>query len=412
MVFQKLNNTIINERIEKVREAIVRGASSISEIKRKTGLQSASLYRFEREGKIKLPRGKAGRPIKIDEKASREALEKKENSLEKLCKIGNFNSPAQMWIHLNKYRLLWPENPIPYRTWPEVDEKIDRGESLPKIADAVSCSGEYIRCYINGSGQYNQWIEKRKLIATTGRFSNKEEKIKLQNRFLSTFRARIEELAREEDWATQKAVEYLHSLKVRSEKNYSFDLLYSIFKKYEEAQKKGEKLTLEELGEEVGFITPQVSRILARVGLEPLYGGKVRAKKAKIDAVKRGFGLDLSTEDVGYFLEYRSNNVGEMFRHIGSRGKTRFEIDKLGREYLTNRLASQIYEAQDASLNEDETAEYFGVSYDIVEYALAIRHEGIEKKLIKNLRILFNDKGVKTPYVTKKMREKLAESAL
>ena len=395
------------EIVERVRNAIANGASSISEVFRRTGLYPYTLYRLEREGRIKLPRGK--RDHKINLESFLEEIKKGERSIEKLCEIWDFKSPHSMWAYCTKHNLPWPENPIPYRTWLEVDVLIDKGLPITEIGKKFSRSRELIRQYINASGQYKYWKGKRDDIVY-GLILERENLIQARSIFLSAVRARTEELAKEKDWATQKAVEYLDSYKRIDERNYSFDILYSVFKRYEEALKKGKKLSLSRLAEESGlkWASP-TRRILAGVGLEPMHGKRAMARKVKIDAVKRGFNLDLSSRDVGYFLEHPEDNAAEIFSRMGKRVKTHFEIGRLGREYLTWSRASQIYEAQDAGFNEDEITELLDTNYDIVEYAISCRDEGIENKLIKDLRILFNDKTIKTPYVTREIREKLGQ---
>lgn len=354
--------------------------------------------------------------IERDIESLKQAIAKGVKSLEELCRIGRFKTSEGLIDYCECNYIALPEDLIPYKTRPKIDSLIDKGLALEKIGEEVNLSRERVRQYIKSSWQYKTWIEKRKEITLSGKFSNKKELKELQGVFLSYVRGRTEELAEQEGFAAGKAVEYLHSYRNFHDKNYSFTFLYNLFKKYGKAKSGGVRLSLEEIGIEFGMHATRIGKIFSRISLEPMYGNckmKVKKRDEKREAVKRGFSLEFSGRDIAYFLGLPERLPTGRYNSIGKRPKAQNYIAHIGISkgkyplLLTYKLASQIYEAKDCNFNVEEIAELVKKDEVIVWYALDFRKE-IEPKIIKGLRVLYKDpKGrfVKKPYLTKEMRE-------
>ncbi len=460
------------EKAPLIRKAIEEGAVSMTDISRKTSINWMTLYNIAGEYGIKLPDGRnLKREKKVEaikkalergcftlevvaqetgisnkyakiimndeginfkeykrkkrEELIKQALGNSVNSLEELCKIGGFRKPGGLIKFCAKNKISLPENLIPYKTRPEIDELIEKGLTLEAICREVGLSRERVRQYINETGQYGSYKKKRaEFKDNLGRGEKGREKIdNFRRQFLSIVRARTEELAQKKDWATQRAVEYLHYYKRTDKRNYSFNTLYKIFSRYENAKEKGEKLSLKELGEGLDIWHHSVGSILKEVGVEPMYGGRVKKIKSgeKNEAVKRAINTDFSALDIAYFLGLPKWVPGNRYYDSGMKREVKRPIatfSKIGKigssEFLSYRLASEIYEARDCGINRKDIVELVGKSGELVEYALEHRGE-IEPQIVKGLRILYNDSGgrvVKKPYVTAEMREKLEKEEM
>ncbi|MDO8508631.1 MAG: hypothetical protein Q7S27_03015 [Nanoarchaeota archaeon] len=300
----------------------------------------------------------------------------------------------------------------------DIDELIEKGWKLLDIGQKIGLTHQAVRHYIIRSGQYDNWVRKR--IENTGinsgdkYFGGVNKLHVLQSSFLSSIKERTRQLAENKDFATQKAVEYLHSYKFSKENSYSFSRLHNIFKKYENALKKGEKLTLDELGKVENIWSGGVGRILERVGLEPLFGKretKVQYYREKNEATNRGFYSDFSGKDIAYFLDLPAwvpvmrFSQKEKRRSIKNRGIKLFGFG-LGGVLLTYKLASEIYEAKDAGFDTEEIRELTETKSEVVDYTLSHRKE-IEPKIINGLKILYYGSVVRKPYVTSEMKKSL-----
>ncbi|MDO8508227.1 MAG: hypothetical protein Q7S27_00925 [Nanoarchaeota archaeon] len=360
-------------KINAIEEAIKNGARNALEISHMTSINRSYVYQVAREGRIELPKGKRGRPM------------------------GSIKGTKRK---------------------PEVDELIEQGLALEVIGNKVGVTGEAIRQYINSSDQYDNWVRKR--IENTGldnrdkHFGGVNKLYELQYSFLSSVKKRIKQLVEKESFATQKAIEYLLSYKKHYDQNYSFSKLYNIFKRYEMAIKKGEKLSLEELGKEEGIFKTQIGQILNRVGLEPLFGKvkmEIKYRGERSEATIRGFYTDFSGEDIAYFLNLPGWIPRNRFKEKGKhRDKKNWSLKQFGSRsstvHLTYSLASEMYEAEDAGFSRDEIRELTETKSEVVDYTLSERKE-IEPKIIDGLKILYYGSIVRKPYVTPEMRVSL-----
>lgn len=395
------------ERRDRVKKAIEEGAFSLDDIVSKTGVNDVYAHRILREfGNVKERRANV----------LRKAIDDDVKSLEELCKRAGVKDPQSVWRYCKKFGIEMPENLESWRYKPEIDKLIDRGLTLEDIGNEVGLTRERVRQYIKYSGQHSYWEKKRREAKEVlGIGEEAKRKLKnVQGLFLSCVQARAIELAKKEDWALQKTVEYFNSLKYASTRtSASQSVVYKIFKLYENAKKNRKKLTLEEIGEKVGLWQTSVGNILSRVGVEPMYGkiiGQIK-RREKMKATLRGKNTEFSNIDIAYFLRLPEHVPGLRFnaRNI-HRGTKRQTIKQFGEydktTHLTYRLASQIYEAVDCGFKRKETAELVETYNGVIRYAIQNRDE-IEPKIVRGLKRLYNDRKVKTPYVTAKMREKL-----
>ena len=410
------------DSIKAIQESIEKGAKSIEDIMGDTGLAKNTVRHYACNEGIKLPRSNFGEAISEGRTKSRnkklqiirDSLNEKVNSLEELCKrIGMTAGGVKRYCA--RFGIELPEDIIAYKQRPEIDALIAEGRTLLEIGDEVGLSRERVRQYIVESGQYKQYRNKREEVKNSPKIEENKFK-ELQGLFLSAVRTRTEELAKEEGFATEKAVEYLHSYRYNFDKEhkYPFDLLYTVFQRYENAFKRGKRLSLEELGEGLGLYDAGVGRILARVGLEPMYGNLIRTIKVreKNDAVQRGVATEFTNTDLAYFLGLPEHTPRNRFSYKKIKRKKNKPLAGFGnREYLSHRSASEIYEAEDCGFKKREIITLVNKSKRLVDYALEHRKE-IEPKIIKGLKILYGNTQINTPYVTVKMREKLEKEEI
>ncbi len=393
----------MKERIEDLRRVVKTGLDSVDKIAEEVGLAKSTFQQYCKYAGIQF--------IKIKHEAKSRAIEQalanKINSLEELCKISGFKNSGGLLRHCEKNNIRLPKNLIPYRQRPELDVLIDKGATLVEIGTCVGLEGERVRQYINESGQYNEYRQKREEVKNKSKLE-KEEKQNLQRIVISLLKIRTKQLS-EKEWACQKAVEYFLSRKIATGDNLiPFSKLYNLFQYYEKAMKENKKLSLEELGEKADIAVMTVSNILDRVGIEPMYGRNIETirKKEKWEATKRGFETIFNSYDIAYFLHLPKHLPGLMYEQIGFHTRKIHSPAQLGYSRLTYRLASKIYEAKDCGFEMNEIAELADTTDDMVDYALFLRNEA-EPKIIKGLKILYADKTITKPYVTKDMREKL-----
>ena len=404
----------VEERITAIRAAAAT-ATSVEEIATAVGLSERSVRIYSSSAGIPLPRKKARmeeriqRQYRRDEDSVtllRQVLEKGEKSLEQICRRANLSSTSVMDI-CRKYSVLLPTDLIPWRQRPEIDVLIDQGLTLKETGDRVGLTRERIRQYINNSGQYTDWKSRRQ----SPKLEQKKQEQLLEferQRFLSLLAPRrIDQLAEQQGWTYQKAVQFLRS---RRDTKHSFKFLIMLFAGYQYAQERGVKLSLEEFGEDVGSNSSEVGRIFKAVGLEPLYGGSNRPTKEVLSNIKqklqRAFPLPMPLSDIAYFCNLRARNVSVYFARRKLKRQRHPIIMSFGfssPERLTYRLASQIYEAQDLGFPLEETAELYDTTPRVVAYAQDNRMEGkcLEIEIIRALGIIYPEEKIITPYRAK-----------
>jgi len=142
-----------------------------------------------------------------------------------------------------------------------------------------------------------------------------------------------------------------------------------------------------------------MSRILRRVGLEPLYGIRNRhanLNSKEIEAILRSSEIDMPIPDIGYFLALPEHLISQYINKRKVRSYYQYKVKGKG-NYLTYRIASQVYEAKDLGFKSEEIAELIETKKEMVELALEKRFE-LEPKIIEGLRILYNRTDIDRPF--------------
>lgn len=396
-------------RYQQIRDAIESGASDIGEIAEKVGLAANTVRSYSNQAGVKLTRFGWDIRMRSDEEIAeeiRELLDSGEKSLEKLCKGSKVGSARLMKLaRPNEQNIELPKDLIPWQTRPKLDKyvKMDEPPSLEKIGGEVGLTKERVRQYFEASGQNRIFNEKRR--KTTLGFKTRERKQK-NGEVLWVLEERLSELAREEGWAYEKAVEYIRKYPQWNKLgNNSLIDFVRPFERYEAAQEGGEKLSLQELSEGTKWTQQEVGKILDRVDVEPMYRKLDRhtTPAHKKEAIGRSVGIKMSAVDMGYFLRIPSHVVSSNLSIWGLREKrpkfkSYVKRDSPKGKFLTYRLASEVYEGIDlCGLDREEVAEILGVKTESVDYLLENRKE-FESTIVQGLRVLYDDETIDTPY--------------
>ncbi|MEK6890957.1 MAG: hypothetical protein AABX03_02370 [Nanoarchaeota archaeon] len=188
---------------------------------------------------------------------------------------------------------------------------------------------------------------------------------------------------------------------------------FKILNLYLSAAKRGKRLALHEIGEEIDLLASSVGRVINSANLPPMYPYKAnkreRVTKEEQEQMSRGLFTPFSCKDIRYFV-FNSQNVEKDLGYLVSQFfiRKKFALDKrknLSIKYFSNgrhlnyRLASQIYECEFAGLNLEETVQYTKSDEDIVRYAKENKAR-IEKAIIKGLDQIFVYREERLPWVT------------
>ncbi len=395
----------VQRNLGKINQAINEGAKSAKEISYKTELPDSMIRSYDTSGKIKIP----VKRIRLLSRKCKEhilkAIEDGANSLESLCKKTGYK-PSTLMEHCRRHHIQLPQNLEPYGTRPEIDELIEEGITLREIGDKYGVTKEAIRIYLVGTNQHSVWKEKRREKKQEKNEQIYEKKLALKN-LVSVLKSRMIQLAQNESWQSEKAVEYILSMKIDHPDSYSYNALIKIFERYKTAMDKEEKSSLEDLGEGLQIHPAQISHILKRVELKPMIypymKKRVVLQKQQKESIKKGFGLEMNPADIGYFLNLPFWVINANLAKIGTRKifrpiKEFMDTFKEGPYFLTYRLASQIYEASDLGFNKTEIAELFDTKEKLVDYSLEQRIN-IQPKIVHALRTLYSNRIISKPYL-------------
>ena len=314
------------------------------------------------------------------------------DSLEELCKRTQLK-PRILWNYCREYGLKLPASLKPWKQRPEIDLLIERGLRQREIAEKVELSRELIRIYINYSGQYPLWKKARIELKEQAH----QRKYHLEQ-IAAQIKQRVKQLAERDGWASQKAMEFMSARKVT---RYSLSQLVTLFQRYEKACQEEEKLSLKELGQDLGISFAEVGIVLKTVGVEPMYGARERETipPEKKEAIYRAAAIDMSIPDLAYFLDLPDYVVGQNLRRIRAERKRKAVIKSYGSgTKLSYRLASQIYQAVDLEFKPQETRQLLDTSSKVIEYVLSNRRP-IETEIKKALSLLYPALKIKKPYL-------------
>ncbi len=338
----------LGDKLMAIRQAIENGASSVKEIAELTGFHRNVIYNCSYKHGINLP------------KRNYSSINKRLSAIRKAITTGAL--------------------------------------SIDEIARQVGLSSKTVCEY---SSKYNILLPQDSLNVKQQKLERQKEK-QLERETKSQFLFKLKEClykkVGEEGWAMQKAVEALYA---RNRRTYKLQDIYAIFQKYERAQREGKKLSLEELAEGTPFLFVDVGRLLREIGVEPMHGNldKKATSQWKKQSIDKAYEkVSISTYDIAHFIDVNPQVVRKRFCKKGKRENIQ-TIKDWGKQKLTYRLASQIYETVDLGFNQSETAELLDANPKVVEYALSER-KGLEPTIINALQVLYPQETITKPYRT------------
>jgi orotate phosphoribosyltransferase-like protein len=407
----KDTSSIGNEKREIIEGAISEGAKTRNEIVSRTGLSYPVVAYWVNELGIET---KSPREAKLED--LRDLLIRNEVSTydEVSEKLGVSKEYARVLLFQIGSRFIKVHEKAVERGGMKrrenLDNLVEQGATQAEIADEAGWSRERARQYINRTGQYETWKEARQKKRNEEKSIIGQENTSKRELLRATIKRAYENTdpSTTEGWAQRKAYDYISATDGLT--TYPFDSLVDIFRKYREAQKNGERLSLAELGESAGINYPQVGKILKKIGLEPMHG-KRKKRMGKLseeqeEQILRARDLSMPARDIAYFLSLPDHVVKT---RIGTRPKgTQSYIRRFYEGFakpkgvLSYGVASQIYEADDAGFfdefSKEEIAELLSTSTQAIHYALTNR-ESIAPKIIDALRVINPEGNIDKPYL-------------
>ncbi len=404
------------EKISQIRDLVAEGKYTRKEIAEKVGLALDTLISYASKEDIRLPTKSSFSGRKKDYAPTaaviKDSLRNGERSLEALCSTADV---ALFRFHrvCKEYKILLPEDLIPWKTRPEIDGWVEQGLTLEEIGGKVELTRERVRQYIKWSGQHAIYMGIRKRVNKDFSIRNNTVKSrKTQEReILFLINQRLARKAQQESWPMQKMVEYELTYRQKHDpKEYTSQQLLSLFTAYDDAAQQGEQLSLEELEHRSGISFTGVGRMLKRVGLEPMYGPLHKRTRQELQGsiamIDRLADSDLSSVDVAYFTGEWGSQIHTRWRKTGVQKKGKI-LYQTGNHKLTYRLASEMYEADDLGFNSAEIQELYEKPDKLVQFALNHR-EKIGQKLMHALWMMYPlyAKEISTPYLTTELKQK------
>jgi hypothetical protein len=209
-------------------------------------------------------------------------------------------------------------------------------------------------------------------------------------------------------WPYVMAWNYTQSMRYRVS-NIPFDVLVLFFEGYEMSVENNENPSLQDLADYAGLeYASTAQKILDRVGLTNFneeLGERLLFEEQ--EAIRLAYDLPyLNQTDVAYFVGCTKENVYRYFTNFdkkqGRRRDAETEIlQGFGKNKLSYRLASIVYELSDEDSSVNDMAVITDTPLSIVDYALDNRHEGkcLESKLVHALNQMFPKREIKNPYL-------------
>ncbi len=322
------------------------------------------------------------------------AIQSGERSLEKLAVLGRCKPIG----FIRKYEKLidFPDDLIPYRCRPKIDDLIEKGLTLEEIGDdyEVDLSKERVRQYIKFSGQYEYWEKKRnekKLEIVKERKKINEEKQGLVNLIYLYGK----EKAKKSGFAYEKAGEYYFT--VNNSFKFSFEKLVKLYSRYKELVDNDIKFSYNSLGKELGIGPAITYTYLNDVGLNSgRYSEKVSENKIKL--IKRALNLNMGVSDIAYFTNINDSTISFYKQRSEHHKRKLFYIYYGKNEMINYRTASKTYEALDLKFSKKEVIELLDLKEKAFDY-LKENRKKIETKIISDLKVLYPDKTVEKPYL-------------
>ncbi len=266
---------------------------------------------------------------------------------------------------------------------------IEQAASQQQIAFAMGVHArEGARQYLHKEHLYEIWKKNR------DQAQQKPQRKEQLKKLTATLEAIITQKSQEE-WSVLKAWEYRRTRR-RTTTPAWFETRAEVLHRYEQAKQQGERLTLEELAENLPISFVTVGEMFRELHIPPMYSPKQQILKETRDAIKRGTLTSLSYKDIGYFLKVSDQAVA--LRLKGKRKKTERVIDHcFNYKQVTYRLASQIYEALDAKFTRQETAQLLNVPEAMVTYVKRNKTT-LTPRIIHDLQVLYPQQRITKPY--------------
>ena len=400
---------LYRERIDQIRQAIAEGANYAEEVASKVGLSSGSIAVYARREGIQLPQKRPAvrlqqEPvIQLIRACVKSILERGVHDLDAIIKEasngGSWSSqriatPAKAMASKMGIVLTGGKNIYSARPRGEhVDNLAKQGRTQREIGEAMGgVTSEAARQYLHATGQHGIWIEaKRKREDMAAREERSFQEIR--GGLVSLLRDRIYQKAQSEGWAAQKAVEHVFTVNTPLQ----FTQIKDFFERYRGASSTGSKVSLAALAKDAGISNMTASRILRETGLRPMYTNNNRLTDVEVAAIKRSEGVPLSDPDVAYFVGVNEKTVvkrrSSRSDHLGYINIFEFGHGR-GCSFAT---ASQIYEAQDAGLTNEEISQLLDFSRASVDNAIKQRWWA-EPKIIRALRKIYGSTDINKPY--------------
>ncbi|KYK25434.1 hypothetical protein AYK26_06210 [Euryarchaeota archaeon SM23-78] len=285
---------------------------------------------------------------------------------------------------------------------PELDVLIEQGLTLEKIGNEVGLTKERVRQYIESRELYEFWNKKK--AETKARARTQTIKYNREQLYLCFFR-RMFQLAKQEGWAVEKALEHCFSTRGRGnifeEKYAKLNRFINLFSDYEQASKNKKKIGFQTLADKHGFKHGSyVRHLIVTAGGKSLCWDVKETKKL----MKKAFKLDMSSGDIAYFTKKSPGSVNATLCRIGKRKRKTRYLKMINprihgkHNLLGYRHASQVYEALHAGFDKKEIPELLELEPVLVCYAIDNRKE-IEEKIIHGLNVLYPNKKHEHPFL-------------
>ena len=277
-----------------------------------------------------------------------------------------------------------------------LNESVARGLKSSYASRVVGCSVRLVQKELSRRpALHARWIAARELVRSRAHHGG----------LVSVLMGRAQLLADEAGFAGQKTIEHLQQFPRRRR---SVDEVYSFYSAYDDAVQSGEKRNIRKLARRVGFVgNEHLERIMERVGLELLGGECSRTARLSEDeraAVLRARFMNISQDDVAYFLGLARSTVYEVVRKAKTRRRKKLNRKKqsgiwIGDEHINMgyRHASEIFEARDAGMDMEQIIEYSGRPHSQVAQVLA-HSEEISQRVAGTLQMLYNNPRIRVPY--------------
>ena len=313
----------------------------------------------------------------------------------RLCKINNIKLPKEFYDE---------RIPLQYKALvKERREKlpilINEGKSLKEIGDYFSVGHVMAGYLVKGYGYHNLYETKKSELKQL-RTKTILETIEERTNYVSMLKQYEEQLAKESSFAERKTWEYLQLRPKRGTRTVTNKQLLKLFRTYEKASLKGEKLSLYDLEKETGITFPTVGRILREVNLDRMYRNiekNDRISAWEKDAILFSVYLNMNSADISYFLHLPKSVVHNQWKKLG-KIPNNSQIKRFsGYKILNYSLASQIYESNDLGFDIKETSYLLDIKENIISYALDNR-KTISKTIIETLNTLYPEEDIKIPY--------------